>query len=111
MTEPVPDSRGSSQPDTAAREPTFWNGEPCEARKVTGVVVDDGRFPQYWARLFVGTERRATEVTYGGNTFYLDDEDWQGSGDEPGWRKVTAGRGSPQYMHRSLQLEGVTPRG
>ncbi len=89
-------------------EKTYWNGEPCHARKVTLVVADAPSFPIYWARDHVGTTRRATEVTYGGQVFYLDDEDAGGSGDEPGWRKVTLGRGSPRYMHRNLYPEPGT---
>ena len=75
---------------------TYWNGEPCDAQKVNLVVSDPGIHPEYWARLFVGQVRPAVRVTYGGNTFYLDDLD--GSG----WRKVTVGFGSPQYGSRSL---------
>jgi hypothetical protein len=77
---------------------TRWNGEPCQARRVTAIVADDGRFPQYWARHLVGTRRKAVEVTYGDSTFYLDDED--GSG----WDKVTHG-GSPHWGHSSLTIE------
>ena len=33
--------------------------------------------------------------------FYLDDEDGRG------WRKVTEGRGSPGYGHRSLPNDSV----
>jgi hypothetical protein len=75
-----------------------WNGEPCQARRVTAVVADSIFFPLYWAREFVGTRRKAVEVTYGGRTFYLDDED--GSG----WAKVTAG-GSPAHSHRGLNVD------
>jgi hypothetical protein len=81
--------------------PTNWNGEPAEARRVSVVVADDGRFPAYWARELVGTVRAAVEVTYDGRTFYLDDED--GSG----WAKVTVGQGSPRWGHRSLEVERV----
>lgn len=77
---------------------TQWNGEPCTARRVTAIVADDGFFPMYWARHLVGTRRKAVEVEYGGETFYLDDED--GSG----WNKVTHG-GSPHWAHSSLTIE------
>lgn len=93
-----------------SREQTFWNGEPTPARKVRGVVAD-APFPAYWARRFIGQERNAVEVVYSGETFYLDDENYDGSGDEPGWRKVTVGHGSPHYRHRNLSLEGVVERG
>jgi hypothetical protein len=84
---------------------TRWNGEPCEARRITAIVTDDGHFPAYWARDHVGTRRNAVEVTYGSQTFYLDDED--GSG----WDKVTSG-GSPVHAHRSLNVDpgSVQPR-
>ncbi|MFE6428134.1 hypothetical protein ACFVOB_22115 [Streptomyces rochei] len=76
---------------------TRWNGESCLARRITAIVSDDGRFPAYWARDLVGTRRNAVEITYGGSTFYLDDED--GSG----WAKVTSG-GSPARAQRSLTV-------
>lgn len=84
---------------------TQWNGEPCAALRVTATVADSGIFPQYWAREFVGTRRKAVRVEYGGNTFYLDDED--GSG----WNKVTHG-GSPNWGHRDLIVDpgSVEPR-
>lgn len=75
-----------------------WNGEPCQARRITAIVADDSRFPQYWARHLVGTRRNAVEVTYTGQTFYIDDED--GSG----WNKVTHG-GSPHWGHSNLTIE------
>lgn len=83
------------------KEQTYWNGEPCEARKCRVIVGDSGQFPKAWFREFVGQERDAVEVTYGGATTYLDNED--GSG----WRKVTAGRGSPRFGHRGLDVAEV----
>lgn len=74
---------------------TFWNGEPCTARRVT-VVVGPPLRPTWWCADLQGQCRAAVEVTYGGRTFFLDDED----GD--GWFKVTAGHGSPNVAHRSL---------
>ena len=112
-------------------EPTYWNGERCSARKVTVIVADDGSFPAYWARDLVGQRRDAVEVTYGGETFYLDDAEAVvpamppeyakalGVPSEPhvrgagsGWEKVTIGRGSPSYGHAELQVEpgSVLPR-
>ncbi|MCI3277488.1 hypothetical protein [Streptomyces cylindrosporus] len=84
---------------------TQWNGEPCTATQVTVTVADNGFFPAYWAREFVGTRRKAVEVEYGDHTFYLDDED--GSG----WDKVTHG-GAPDWGHRDLAIEpgSVEPR-
>lgn len=86
------------------REPTFWQGRPCEARQVSVVVVDDSRYAGYWARDLIGQRRNAVEVTDGGRTFYLDDEPFAGSS-EPGWAKVTIGRGTDQYGHRELGVE------
>jgi hypothetical protein len=114
-------------------EQTFWNGEPCEARKVTLIVADNEAFRSYWARPLVGTRRNAVEVTYAGSTFYLDDEPFGAEESaveiefRPGvtqtfvrapgsygwaWDKVTTGRGSPVYGHRDLTpVEGsVEPR-
>ena len=75
--------------------PTFWNGEPCEARRVV-VIVGKSLRPTWWCAPFEGQRRAAVRVTYNGGTFYLDDE--TGSG----WHKVTSGRGSPWVGHSSL---------
>lgn len=91
-------------------EATYWNGEPCQARKVQGIVAD-ASFPAYWARSLIGTRRNAVEITYGDATFYIDDQEHAGEGyDGCGWAKVTTGRGSPRYMHRSITLEAVEAR-
>ena len=86
-------------------EQTFWNGEPCKARRVTVIVGDSGTFPAYWARQYVGQERPAVEISeanqFGTQPFYIDNE-----GDY-GWQKVTAGRGGPDWAHRSLVVERV----
>lgn len=84
---------------------TQWNGEPCQARRITAIVADNDAFPQYWARHLVGARRNVVEVTYGGETFYLDNED--GSG----WNKVTHG-GSPHWGHSNLTIEphSIRPR-
>lgn len=113
-------------------EQTYWNGEPCKARKVTVEVAGDPERPRYWARGLVGTRRDAVEVEYGSETFYLDDEAWTRSEEEmaiirdvlkwgevdaecpagQGWAKVTDGHGSPAFGHRELRaVEGsVQPR-
>lgn len=77
---------------------TRWNGEPCIASRITATVADNDAFPLYWARHLVGTRRKIVEVTYGGETFYLDDED--GSG----WNKVTHG-GSPHWAHSNITID------
>jgi hypothetical protein len=80
------------------RHDTRWNGEPCQARRVTAIVADSTFFPEYWARDLVGTRRKAVEVMYGGSVFFLDDED------DSGWAKVTSG-GSPSHGHRNLVVD------
>jgi len=88
----------------ATVEQTFWNGEPAKARKVWVVVADNGVFPHYWARALVGQEVEAVEVVYGGETFYLYDED------NSGWFKVTRGKGSPGWGSKSLIVSNVRER-
>lgn len=78
----------------------YWNGEKAIARHVR-VRVDKDLPPGWWCAGLEGTIRRAVAVTYGGETFYLDNED--GSG----WLKVTVGRGSPGVGHRSLPVSEV----
>ena len=80
---------------------TFWNGEPCQAAKVVMIVEDDATFPNYWARNLVGEQIDAVEVTYNGQTFYLDDRDGRG------WSKVTQGGGSPGVGHKSVRGEVI----
>ncbi|MFI1535511.1 hypothetical protein [Streptomyces anandii] len=84
---------------------TRWNGEPCQALRITAIVADNSAFPLYWARHLVGTRRKIVQVEYGGETFYLDDED--GSG----WNKVTHG-GSPHWTHSSITVDpdSIQPR-
>lgn len=76
-------------------EKTYWNGEECAARKVR-VIVGTAAKPTFWHAGLEGTERAAVEVSYGDQQFLLDNE----AGD--GWQKVTEGRGSPRYGHKSL---------
>ncbi|MFC8676735.1 hypothetical protein ACFUEN_29120 [Streptomyces griseorubiginosus] len=80
---------------------TCWNGEPCTARPITAIVTDTGAFPGYWARHLVGTRRAVVEITYGEQTFYIDNAD--GSG----WHKVTRG-GSPHWAHSSITIDPAT---
>lgn len=79
---------------------TFWNGEPCTARKVEVTV---GKSPRstWWCADLEGKKRQAVEVEYNGSKFYLDNED--GSG----WHKVTVGRGSPAFYHASIPVDGA----
>lgn len=81
-------------------EATYWNGEPAPARRVVVRVPPwnpDKHAPQAWWKPYQRTWRKAVEVRYGKHiVIYLDDED--GSG----WRKVTAGQGSPRWGHYQL---------
>lgn len=79
---------------------TYWNGEPTHCR-IVRVIVGPVPVPTWWCAGLEGTEREAVEVSYGGQRFYLDNED--GSG----WMKVTQGRGSPTWAHSSLPVEKV----
>lgn len=76
---------------------TYWNGEPCEASCVDVKVGPSDR-PTWWCAKLEGQTRKAVRVSYGKETFYLDNED--GSG----WKKVTEGFGSPQWGHASLPV-------
>ena len=85
-------------------EPTYWNGEPCAARRVI-VVVDKSPKPTWWCANLEGKTIRAVEVVYGGETFYIADDRGQG------WLKVTKGRGDPGLGHESVPVKNVmTPR-
>jgi len=80
---------------------TFWNGEPCTARKVI-VIVGDAPLPTWWCAGLAGQQRKAVEVIYADQPpFYLDNDDGRG------WDKVTVGRGSPHYPHSSLPVASV----
>jgi hypothetical protein len=79
---------------------TYWNGEPCKARRVI-VIVGKAEKPTFWYANLEGQERQAVEVVYGNQTFYLDNIT------DSGWDKVTVGKGSPRFRHRSLKIERV----
>lgn len=79
---------------------TYWNGQPCDARQVD-VVVGKSPISTWWCADLEGTTRKAVEVNYAGQTFYLDNED--GSG----WHKVTVGRGSPHCYHASIPVDSA----
>lgn len=82
---------------------TWWNGEPAKARRVI-VRVGHSKIATWWCADLEGQERKAVEVTYGNEVFFLDDAN--GSG----WAKVTVGRGSPGYGHSSLPDDSVVVR-
>lgn len=74
----------------------FWNGE--NTATFTACIVKpklNAEKPMYWHNVFAGQERQAIEITYGGETWVIDNE----NGD--GYVKVTKGMGSPSYGHKS----------
>jgi hypothetical protein len=86
---------------------TWWNGEPCQARLVR-VIVGKAALPTWWCASLEGTEREAVEIQYGDFPLaYIDNDAWDDHEWGAGWRKVTTGRGSPQYGHWSLPVERV----
>jgi hypothetical protein len=122
-------------------EKTYWNGERTKCRLVL-VRVQDRQAddpPLAWWRGLEGTQRRAVEVSYGRETFYLDDDEVPVEVHErnlaaidadpkasklfkalsaedrdrmrgrrgDGWAKVTTGKGSPGWGHRSLPVAEV----
>lgn len=84
---------------------TYWNGEPTPCRRVQ-VVVGHVATPTWWCKEFEGTIRRAVEVDYHGQKFYLDNEDYPVEPDA-GWHKVTVGLGGPHWGHKSLPVDRV----
>lgn len=114
---------------------TYWNGEETPCRRVL-VRVGTCSQPSFWHHGLEGTERRAVEVSYYGETYLLDDEDGDGSPDYSslpwdkrqllesmksgrearhgdGWRKVTIGEGAPfgpYAAFRSLPNDSVVLR-
>lgn len=87
-------------------ENAYWNGEPTRARHCKVQVIDKGTFPQYWARLegLVGTVQPAVEVVVDpvlGLRSYLDNRNGEGL------EKVTTGKGSPRWGHKSFEVAEV----
>lgn len=82
-------------------EATYWNGMPAAAQRGTGIVVDRGDFPLYWARTegIVGQRIPIVRVTYRNQVFDLDDRD------DIGWTKVTTLHGSPRASHRNVVID------
>jgi len=83
-------------------QPVYWNGEPCHARFVD-IIVGKADKETYWYAKHEGQKRKAIQVgleTPKGNVlFLLDNED--GSALE----KITVGRGSPPWGHKSIKGE------
>lgn len=87
-------------------EKTFWNYEPTPCR-IVRVVVGKSPRPTWWCANLAGTEREAVEVNYHGNPFYLDNDVGPTWSAGSGWRKVTVGRGGPDFGHAELPIERV----
>jgi hypothetical protein len=79
---------------------TFWNGEPCLARRVL-IRVGECPFPQGWYKHLVGTEMRAVEITQDSETFYIADQDGNG------WHKTFVEGGGPHWGHKSVTCAEV----
>ncbi|MGG5486288.1 hypothetical protein [Gaetbulibacter sp. PBL-D1] len=73
----------------------YWNGEPAT---FVGVLyqVQEPEIKTWWQAQYVGTMRQGIEVTYGGETWIIDNK----YGD--GFYKVTQGMGSPNCAHKSV---------
>jgi hypothetical protein len=115
----------------AEAEATYWNGERCKCERATVIVADSSVHANYWARRFVGQERKVILVNYHGTTFAIDDEGYERTEDEVaafrarfpdltpgyyerrqgypgcGWDKVTKGMGGPAIPHSSVYYERV----
>lgn len=104
---PRPTGRGYTEEDVVEEQLEegevvgYWNGIPSPIKRVRLRLVGDGGHPEYWASEAIGTVRRAVRVRYGPQTFYLDDQTYDG------WEKVTAGFGSPAYTSGHLYGEEV----
>jgi hypothetical protein len=84
---------------------TYWNGEPADCTRGTGVVLDSPRFPRFWAREagLIGKRVPVVRVEYGGKVTFIYNLHGQG------WAKVTEGRGSPRIAHASLDVGKFVP--
>jgi hypothetical protein len=99
---------------TETRPQTYWNGDPCEARRVRVIVEDRPSAAKYWARPFVGQERNAVEVTYAGSTFYLDDEGYDDAPENYAYMRDAAlslskSLGGRLSEEQALERMGVKP--
>jgi hypothetical protein len=74
----------------------FWNGEPTATFVGVKYRVEKAEIETWWQNRVVGTIRQGLLITYGGETWLIDNE----HGD--GYYKVTTGMGSPRCGHKSL---------
>jgi hypothetical protein len=78
-------------------EKGYWNGEPSATFTACIVKLNgDAAHPLWWHNAFAGTERQAIEITYGGETWCIENQNGTG------FYKVTTGMGSPGCGHFSL---------
>lgn len=77
---------------------TFWNGQPCKATYGT-VVCGRSPRPTWWCAGLEGKRLVCVKVEYGNQVFYLENAEGQAT------IKLTAGKGSPQYGHKSIPVD------
>lgn len=73
----------------------YWNGEPATFVGVE-YEVKEPEVNTWWQAQYVGEIRQGIEITYGGESWIIDNE----HGD--GFYKVTRGMGSPRCPHKSV---------
>ncbi len=74
----------------------YWDGEDATFKGVTYEVTEAKEGELWWQNQFIGQRRQGLEITYGDQTWIIDNE----HGD--GFYKVTYGKGSPQCGHKSV---------
>lgn len=78
----------------------FWNGEPATFNVVLYQVLPAEK-ETWWQNRHLGQQRQAVQITYGGQTWIIDNE----HGD--GYYKVTTGMGSPGCGHKSIDAHRI----
>jgi hypothetical protein len=78
----------------------YWNNEEVSISGVNYLVTQSGT-PLHWQNLHVGSTRQGIKIQYCGTSFVIDNE----NGD--GYRKITKGRGSLQYSHKSVDNPNI----
>lgn len=74
----------------------FWNGEPAEITGIIYTVTKSEITPLHWQNSCVGEKRQGIKIFHKGASFMIDNEDGQG------YLKVTEGRGSFTYGHKTV---------
>jgi len=78
---------------------TYWNGEPCKAKRVEVTVANPHDLAKYWARDLVGKRWPAVAIIYQSKMFFIDNEN------DDGWTKITLGFGHPMFQHKGIWVE------